>query len=190
MNDYDLKTTEGINEFILKELSHVKGLISNIYRKNVTVYRFAGYDLEDLLQESYIWLNEKLKKEDKTDKEYLKKSVTIYIQRKMSNVLRNSITHSNKMYYVNDNSYEVIFSTLKDKVSFTELSSKLKIKELKHLCSSLEFEILKKVIVEKKTVREIANEFTEKGQKMSYVWVHKVFKNAIHKLRNEIDKIF
>ncbi|KKL45187.1 hypothetical protein LCGC14_2358180 [marine sediment metagenome] len=183
----DLSTKQGINDFILNELGYVKGLIVNLYKRNRNNFDFSGYEREDLIQESYLWLIEKLKKEDKTDEEYIKKSITLYIKNKMANLLRNCMTHQKKITYSYGDSNDDKNSI--QLLSASKMDNSLKLSELEHLCTPVEYEIVKKYIVEKKSFREVAKEMSKKGHKMSKIWSSILFHRAIYKFRKSSHKI-
>ena len=99
---YDLNTKEGIHSFINNELNftdfkfkkdvlNVKGLVTKLYKKEANSFKNIGYELEDLFNEAYIWIFEKIeKKKDIQDVGYLQKLITLEIKNRMSNLLRKS----------------------------------------------------------------------------------------------------
>jgi hypothetical protein len=177
MHRYDLTTKEGINSFIENELGYIEGLIANMYRKNKNDYKVLGYEIEDLIQEAYIWAYEKLSSGFKvTDVEHARKKMTLEIKGRMSNLINKAKNElktigSCKVYRDTDNKNNEDFildtqnDSLEEHISQYLNNDKfaIKIEELRGFLTDVEYSILYKRVKESKGYRKISKELRKEG---------------------------
>lgn len=204
---YDLTTTEGINELIKEELGfftpnvesniNFKGVIVNLYKKGSEVYKYLGYNMEDCINEAYIWLFEKIKqKKDVMDLAYLKKLLNLELKNRMSNLFNKGLTEQKRTLNNKKNKGEegycedLILNSLYNSTGRELLEDKINWDKIKKLFNDLDNKIIDGIFIEKKSYRKIVKTLKKEGFNVSHQTVSDRLKSILKVLKKNLKNIF
>ncbi len=175
--------TEDIMKIYEKFFSSTEKKVRKFKRTYQYYFPDSYMGLDDLQQEIKITILEVIQKFAKTDPGGVMRICNQKIEWKLVDLLRNSALKqkhyvTQKIYIANDNEEEEEEFNISFDL-FTQPKANFKLVELLAVLTDLEYEIINQILLDKKSLTEIANEL-----RVSPQYIHKIYNNIKAKVKH------